>query len=232
MKTPKITESQTTTIKRSQINLNPFNPKHHSEESVAKQRKNIQKVGFFGGIVWNRQSGNLIDGHRRIKALDIIHKYDGTPDTDYPVKVESVYMDDKQEKEQMTFMAAANTKIDMSAIGAFINDIDYSAAGLSPGDYQNIMAQVQVIEIPMMESPLDNLIVPIIQESHEDKKTKVKETKQKAMEDAAQRQNDMEAYVTLSFSSHDNKVAFLELIGESDLYVKFVKGELVLSAME
>lgn len=233
MKMPKITESQTITIRRSQINLNPLNPKHHSEESVAKQRKNIQKVGFFGGIVWNSKSGNLIDGHRRIKALDVINKYNGTPETDYSIKVESIAMDDKQEKEQMTFMAAANTRINMSAVGAFISDIDYSAAGLSAEDYQNIMAQVQDVEILSIASPLDDLITPVIQEEpHEDRKSKVKEAKRQAIESAGQRQDDLEAYITLSFSSHENKVAFLELIGESDPYTKFVKGELVLSAME
>lgn len=76
-------QSETRVIKRFQINLNPINPKRHSDEKVKLQKKNLQKVGFLGGIVWNEKSGNLIDGHRRIKAMDLYYKYDGTrPHTD------------------------------------------------------------------------------------------------------------------------------------------------------
>ena len=88
-------QSETRVIKRFQINLNPINPKRHSDEKVKLQKKNLQKVGFLGGIVWNEKSGNLIDGHRRIKAMDLYYKYDGTPSTDYDVKVEVVNLDDK-----------------------------------------------------------------------------------------------------------------------------------------
>ena len=54
-------QSETRIIKRSKINLNPINPKRHSDERVKLQKKNLQKVGFLGGIVWNEKSGNLIE---------------------------------------------------------------------------------------------------------------------------------------------------------------------------
>lgn len=44
-------QSETRIIKRSKINLNPINPKRHSDERVKLQKKNLQKVGFLGGIV-------------------------------------------------------------------------------------------------------------------------------------------------------------------------------------
>ena len=91
-------QSETRIIKRSQINLNPINPKRHSDERIKLQKKNLQKVGFLGGIVWNEKSGNLIDGHRRIKAMDLHYKYNGTSGADYNVKVEVVRLDDKTEK--------------------------------------------------------------------------------------------------------------------------------------
>ena len=77
--------SETIVIKRSQIRLNPCNPKRHTDKQIAQQKSNIKKVGFLGGIVWNRQTGNLIDGHRRVMALDLIHKYDGSQN-DYDIK--------------------------------------------------------------------------------------------------------------------------------------------------
>ena len=63
-------QSEIKIINRSQINLNPINPKRHTDEQIKQQKKNLKKVGFLGGIVWNKNTGNLVDGHRRIQALD------------------------------------------------------------------------------------------------------------------------------------------------------------------
>ena len=45
-----IRQSETAEILRSQINMNPFNPKRHSEEKVLEQKRNFMRVGFMGGI--------------------------------------------------------------------------------------------------------------------------------------------------------------------------------------
>ena len=87
------------------MNLNPINPKRHSDEKVKLQKKNLQKVGFLGGIVWNEVTGNLVSGHQRISVIDEVNKYN--PDTrtnDYLIRVEVVHMDEKTEKEQNIFM--------------------------------------------------------------------------------------------------------------------------------
>lgn len=131
-------QSETKTIKRSQISLNPYNPKNHTAEQVSMQKKNLRKVGFLGGIVWNEASANLIDGHRRVQALDEINKYDGTPETDYEIKVEAVSFDDKTEKEQMSYMALGNSKADFNLIAEYIDDIDYRNIGISEEEYKQI----------------------------------------------------------------------------------------------
>ena len=122
-----IKNSETIIIKRSQINLNPINPKRHTDRAVKLQEKNLKKVGFLGGIVWNRNTGNLIDGHRRIMAMDLYYKYDGA--NDYDVKVESVELDDKTEKEQLTYMAVGNTKPDIDLIAKYIGDNKFECRG-------------------------------------------------------------------------------------------------------
>ena len=71
--TTRLKQSETRNIKRSEINLNLVNPKRHTEDAVKLQKKNLQKVGFLGGIVWNERTGNLIDGHRRVKAMDLCY---------------------------------------------------------------------------------------------------------------------------------------------------------------
>lgn len=155
-----IKQSETIEIKRSQINLNPFNPKRHTDKKVQEQKKNLQRVGFLGGITWNQLTGNLIDGHRRIKAMDLYYGYDGTPATDYSVKVESVEFDEKQEKEQMTYMALSNTKADYQLIAEYLPGIDYSAAGIDDYDLAQIQSFIPSVDDTVQIESIDGLIAP------------------------------------------------------------------------
>ena len=90
----KIKQSETREVMRSQLHAQPYNPKKNTDRQVDGQKKNIRTFGYLGGIVWNERTGHLIDGHRRLKALDQLNKYDGS--NDYPVKVEVVDFDEKR----------------------------------------------------------------------------------------------------------------------------------------
>jgi hypothetical protein len=219
-------QSETITIHRSEINLNPVNPKRHTDEKIKLQRKNLQKVGFLGGIVWNRTTGNLIDGHRRIQAMDLIHKYDGTPETDYLVKVEAVEMDEKAEKEQLTYMAVGNTRADLNLIADYAADIDLTDVGLSDADLNAIMSFVDIdVDTPEVE------IETIIPKSASEKKEHVKNIKEQTKAQAIEREQAENAFATLSFSSFEEKAAFCETVG-ADVNDRFIKGETVLNMFE
>ena len=223
---------------RSQITLNPYNPKRHSDRQVSEQKKNLQRVGYLGGVTWNETTGNLVDGHRRIKAMDLLNKYDGTPATDYPVKVEKVAFDDKQEKEQMTFMALGNTKADYGMIAEYLPDIDYTLAGIDDYDLSQIRSFLP--DEPFTVEAMDDFITPAnddegnTAESAEDekpeptpseKKAAVKEAKAAAKEAAVSKWEDLSAYITISFANADEKRIFCELAGiaESDMYIQGAK---------
>jgi len=152
-------QSETTEIQRSQINLNPHNSKRHGDKAVKEQKRNLQRVGFLGGVTWNKTTGNLIDGHRRIMAMD---SYYGYPENDYTVKVEAVEMGGKAEKEQMTYMALANTKADYQLIAEYLLDIDYSVSGVSDYDLAQIQSYLPTAEdtLPAVESFDDLLSEP------------------------------------------------------------------------
>ena len=62
----KYRESETITIKRSQINFAPYNPKNHTKKKIDEIKANIKRVGLLGGIIWNKTTSNLIDGHKRV----------------------------------------------------------------------------------------------------------------------------------------------------------------------
>lgn len=133
--------SETKIIKRSQINLNPCNPKLHTEADIKLQKANIKKVGLLGGIQWNENTGNLIDGHKRVMSCDLIQSYDGTPETDYDIKVEAVDFDDNTEKEQLLFMAKSQDPIDFNVVATKfdLDDINLKNAGFTDDETQQLM---------------------------------------------------------------------------------------------
>ena len=142
--------SETITVMRSHLKFNNANIKHHNDKEIKLQVKNIRKVGLLGGVVANAD-GILIDGHRRVMALDIINKYDGTPKTDYEIKIEQVDFDDKTIKSQMAFMALGNSKADYNLVANIIDEIDYRDVGISEDDYAKIhaLAAVDIPEVSM-----------------------------------------------------------------------------------
>jgi len=230
-------QSETRIVRRSQINLNPVNPKRHTPDSVKLQKKNLRKVGFLGGIVWNELSGNLIDGHRRIMAMDLYYKYDGSPEHDYSVKVEVVCLNEKEEKEQLTYMAVGNTKADIDLLAKYVPEIDYSDVGLTVDQLNDILATANVgaVDVPDV---LDDLITEAEPEmptqpeaapkTQAEKIAHVKDIKQKTREMAEERAQKESAYITLSFSEYDAYLYLCELLGLQE-GAKFAKGESVLN---
>lgn len=239
--------SETKIIKRSSIKLNPFNPKNHSQEEVKLQKDDIKRVGYLGGVVWNETSGNLVDGHRRVKAMDIIHKYDGSQESDYEIKVEAVEFDERTEKEQMTYMALANSKADYNLVARYIDDIDYSKVGISDSDIKVIKSLQDDIEKNISNIPdlANEFITPIntipnqeksIEEIQEDIKSKPSMSKeegvtkkQKATDVIVNRQENMDAYVFVAFENVEQKILFCELLEVEPSSNMMVKGEDVLS---
>lgn len=238
----KIKESVTKTIKRSQIHLNPFNPKNHSDAEIKAQKADIKRVGYLGGVVWNESSGNLVDGHRRVLSMDEIHHYDGGAENDYDIKVEAVEFDDKTEKEQMTFMAIKNSKADYNLIARYLNDIDPSVVGISDADVKQIQllqedfsmemedidnaddlflkispqmekaAQQPVTELPEQELSSEEIVQ---QHAEKPKMTKeqVKAEKEHCDDVAFNRADNLDTFIFVDFESAEQKEMFCELLG-------------------
>lgn len=222
----KIKQSETVTVMRSQINFAPFNPKAHTKEQVQDIVKNFKRVGYLGGIIWNTETGNLVDGHKRVQGMDLIYKYDGTTATDYEVKVEKTKMDIKTEKEQNIFQTKSRTELDDELMRDLIPDIDYKNAGLDDYDmgYYGFDLSSEDVDI---SAEVEEMYEPVIQQREADKeerKEKVKEAKEKIKEDAAEKVKNLDSYVTLSFSEWKNKEAFMLRLG-FDPEMKMIKGE-------
>lgn len=241
--------SETKLIKRSRIAFNPLNPKVHSTDDVKKQLRNFKKNGILGGLVYNERDGKLIAGHKRILAMDLYYKYDGTPDTDYDVKVEVVDFDPKTATEQLTFMSGiTDTKADYNLIAKYAPDIDPKDAGISEDDYARIMALSVPPEQPDMPDFADDFIRPRtdlstdtetnddIVERHANKPKmtpeQVKGEKRYCDDVASGRHGTQDLYVFLSFENEENKLAFCELMGYKPTNSMLVRGEEVLNMIK
>lgn len=249
-----IRQSSTETIMRSEINLNPLNPKRHTENGIKLQKKNLQKIGYLGGVTYNRTSHNLIDGHRRVMALDSYYGYDGSKDTDYQIKVEVIELNEKEEKEQMTYMALGNTRADYDLIASYVQDIDFGNIGLPEEDIKAIMALVPdenpisidsfdelIADMPPVEkegkttndSPMVSLSDDFEEEEQtpEERKQAIIASKKLIQEKALERQQDEDAFITVSFSSHQAKAFLCEMLG-IDETAQFIKGEELLKLIQ
>ena len=105
-----------------------------------------------------RDNRNLIDGHKRVMSVDLIQGYDGTPETDYDIKVEAVDFDEKTEKEQLLFMAKSQDPIDYNLVAKnfSIDEIDFKAAGFTEQDTEQIKMLQDDLEASLKESGMDD----------------------------------------------------------------------------
>jgi len=214
----KYKQSETVEIWRSQINFSAYNPKRHSKEQVNQIKKNILKVAFLGGIVWNSLTSNLIDGHKRIMALDIVHGYDGTKETDYTVKVEKISLDTKTEKEQNIFQTQSRTQLELDLLRELVPDIDYKSAGLTDEDmrligFDNMLKTDYENDL---EKQFEGLNAPITAEREaekQEKKADIKSKKDKIAKDAEESATNTQAFVMINFESVDTKEAFMTRFG-------------------
>ncbi|MDR1562269.1 MAG: hypothetical protein LBS54_04170 [Dysgonamonadaceae bacterium] len=225
-------ESETVVIKRSQIQIAPYNPRKENANVVSELKKNFKRVAFCGGIVWNERTGTLISGHKRLKALDILNGYDGTTEADYDIKVEKVNLDEKTEKEQNVFMNSKTVQgaFDLDLLGAILPEIDYKLAGLDDGDMNLIAAQTS---LALKSAPIDLIEKDMadIDKPYEERREAMKELKQNIKESIKDNWQASENYFMVSFDNIDNKAAFLELFGYNP-DDKYVKGEELMQKTE
>jgi hypothetical protein len=60
-------------IKRSDIKNAPYNPRKISERAKEKLKSYIRKYKLKSPLTWNKRTGNLVSGHRRLEVLDLLH---------------------------------------------------------------------------------------------------------------------------------------------------------------
>lgn len=83
------------TINRSQLAEAVYNPRIMDEPQMKRLKNGLKKHGLIGAsIVWNRRTGNVVSGHQRLKALDML---EGSQD--YELRVTVIDVDEREEKQ-------------------------------------------------------------------------------------------------------------------------------------
>lgn len=233
--TKKIKESEVVIVMRSQIQEAPYNPKNHTKEQIEQIKKNFKKVGYLGGIIWNERTSNMIDGHKRLKAMDLIYKYDGSPETDYEVRVEKTDLDEQTEKEQNIFQTKSRTDFDDELLRILVPDIDYQAAGLDDYDLEYLGLDLNADTANEVLQDVEDFYQPVKEQKEIEKAIKkeltddekiqqVKDVKKDIEARSIEKVQNMDAYVTLSFDTGKAKEAFMRRF-DLDPELKMIKGE-------
>ena len=173
----KYKQSETVTIQRSVIFFAPYNPRKENKHVVDELKRNFKKVGYLGGIVWNQNTGNLVGGHKRVQALDLIHEYDGSIDKDYELKVEMINVDEKTEKEQNIFLnnRRVQGETDYELLSSMLSDIDIENTGLDERDIDVIKTIIPDFNFGNNEQILND--AELLKTDYNERKEKIKELK-------------------------------------------------------
>jgi len=227
----RIKQSESVEIKRSQIIFAKYNPRKKSEKVVKELIKNFKTKGFLGGVVWNETSGNLISGHKRVEALDIINKFDGTKETEYFIRVEKCTLTEQEEKEQNIFMNSKDVQgeYDFEILSEMLPDIDIQAAGISFETEELILAEFPNFEFSNNKEIKDdfkklsdtNLSKEQLTEERRKKKEERKIIKQNFGEKAMEK-----PYMIITFKDFETKAFVCEHF-KINPYAKYIGGEII-----
>ncbi|MGM0175707.1 ParB N-terminal domain-containing protein [Enterococcus sp. DIV0800] len=90
----KYQRSSTELIHRSELMNAPYNPRQIGKDEKKRLKAMLKKHGLVNTPTWNKRTGNIVGGHQRIAALDLL---EGTKD--YALEVSVIDVDEKEEVE-------------------------------------------------------------------------------------------------------------------------------------
>ena len=91
----KFQKGEEITITRSELTEAVYNPRIIDEQQLKRLKQGLKRHGLIGAsIVWNKRTGNVVSGHQRLKALDML---EGSKN--YELRVTAIDVDEREEKQ-------------------------------------------------------------------------------------------------------------------------------------
>lgn len=191
-------------VHRSQLKNAPYNPRVITEKAKRRLRKGIEKLGLLSPLTWNRRSGNLVSGHRRIEALDAIN---GTKD--YMLTVAAVDLDPKQEKEANLLFnnPEAQGDWDLEKLSGMFKDaaLDLDATGFDTADLYRMFG-----DTPMAQND-DEIATDALSEELREARDRYTDTMT-----GVKKQDNEHFYLVVVFENYDARLDFLAALDLDD----------------
>lgn len=223
-------------VHRSLINEAKYNPREIQKQNRNDLKRSLSKIKLREPLVWNEQTGSLVGGHQRLSILDETWKSRKKTDKlDYELTVAVVNIPLKEEIELN--IALNNPRLmgdyDINKMNEILSsdvfpDIDFNIAGIKDedlemfgitDDLQNISNEEVENIINTFEDVKEQKKREISPQEKELRKEKVKAIKKDVVN------NEVDTYVTVSFSNQAEKRAFMKRIGEQETGL-YIKGEI------
>lgn len=115
-------------IKRSELKEAVYNPRIIDEPQMKRLKAGLKEHGLIGAsIVWNRQTGNIVSGHQRLKALDML---EGSQDYDLRVTVIDVDVREEKKLNVQLNNSSMMGEWDIEKLGDLFEEENFSADDL------------------------------------------------------------------------------------------------------
>lgn len=137
-------------VRRDALLNAPYNPRRMPKDKAKRLRDNLAKVGLVEPVIWNRRTGNLVGGHQRLAALDMLEGK-----ADYELDVAAVDLDPKVEREQNVFLNNPGTQgdWDLRALqGLFAKGASLEGAGFDELELDELLQPLKNVDIALQEN--------------------------------------------------------------------------------
>jgi len=208
------------TVRRDHIRGAEYNPRVISDDAKKRLRKMIAKHGLVQPLVWNKRTGNLVAGHQRLAALDVLERSQS-----YDLQVAVI---DVSEREERVLNVQLNNpsmqgEWDLDKLAALTEEASIAPEefGFSDGDIAVMFGD---------NGPLDDLMNDA--QGVTDAKSTLKEIKQHRAESMAKMQEAQRAdfYFTVVCETEEQKKAILKALGTPE-WESFVNGRVLAGSL-
>jgi hypothetical protein len=148
----KLQRFEAVTIKRRQIKNAAYNPRRIKAGNRAKLNKSLEDFGLVEPFIWNKRTGNLVGGHRRLEYLDAVQG-----SNDYRLTISAIDIDPKREKALNIILnnAAAQGEYDDKLLAKLLQELEETGelelSGFSASDIEKL---VDAAAIPDAQFPI------------------------------------------------------------------------------
>ncbi len=130
------------TINRSEIKNSAYNPRKIKGANRAKLNKSLDEFGLVEPLIWNRRSGNLVGGHRRLEKIDA---QEGG--AEFSLTVSAIDLDPAREKALNIILNnhAAQGEYDDALLTSLLRDLEKEGAldltGFGQSDLKKLLKE-------------------------------------------------------------------------------------------